>query len=307
MRSSNKETAKKLKFENMWHILVAAFKNFTSNDALRIAAATAFFGTFAIPAILVVILQIFGMFLNRRQFGISIIEKLQSIIGEEGATEIRHVLLNLLKLGNNWFFTAIMFVFLIFVSTTLFVIIRNSINQLWDIKLKQNLGFYFNFKQRVKSLLIISAGGLLLLITFVFEGIRLLLTKIIEQPFPFLEGFINEVIFFIGTTAWFCLAFRFVANGKPAWRPTLYSAIFTGVFLTIGKILIKLLLLSSNINQIYGTSAAILLVMLFIFYSAFIFYYGVSIVNAISEQFHQPIVVSENAFKYKTKTVDGSA
>ncbi|MFC5283985.1 YihY/virulence factor BrkB family protein [Pedobacter alpinus] len=304
MEKKNLELSKTLNFNTAWSILVAAFKNFSDNDPLRIAAATAFFGTFAIPAILVVILQIFGIFFNRRQFGISIITKLQSIIGEAGAQEIRHFLRNMLSLGNNWFFTILMFIFLIFVSTTLFVIIRNSINQLWFIRLKENLGFYFNFKQRLKSLLIISAGGFLLLMTFIFEGIRLYLTKMIEEPFPFLEGLINEALFFVSVTIWFCLAFRFIANGKPAWKPIIYSAIFTGILLTLGKIMIRVLLLSSNINQIYGASAAILLVMLFIFYCAFIFYYGISLVSAFSDQFEKPIAVSENAFKFKTETVD---
>ena len=95
-------------------VVVSAFKNLTKNDALRIAAATAFFGNFAIPAILVLILQIFGLFLNRRAFGRNIIEKLSAIIGETGAKEIRDVLLNLLQLHSNWLFTTLMFLFLIF-------------------------------------------------------------------------------------------------------------------------------------------------------------------------------------------------
>lgn len=294
----------KKRIKTFWRILVNAYRNFTNNDALRIAAATAFFGTFAAPAILVVVLQFFGIFLNRRRFGMNIVEKLRSIIGEAGATEIRDVLVNFLRLGNSWFFTAIMIVFLIFVSTTLFIIIRNSINQLWLIRLKPNLGLYFNLKQRLRSLLIISASGFLLLLTFTLEGIRVFLTKMIEEPFPFLEGLINELVFLFISTVWFCLVFRFIANGKPTWRPIIYSSIFTAFLLTVGKILIRIMLLSSNINQIYGTSAAILLVMLFIFYFSFIFYYGASIVAAMSDEWEKPIKVSENAYKYKTESVE---
>ncbi|MEO5910932.1 MAG: YihY/virulence factor BrkB family protein [Pelobium sp.] len=284
-------------------ILKKAFLNFKNNDPLRIAAATAFFGTFAIPAILVVILQIFGVFLNRKNFGLSITNKLEHIIGPGPASEIRHILVNLLGIGENWFFTSLMFLFLIFVSTTLFVIIRNSINQLWCIVVNDNTGFYFNLKQRFKSLAIITLGGFLLLIAFAFEGARLFLETTIENTIPVLNGFVNELVFFITTTLWFCIAFKFIANGRPLWKPVIISSVFTGILLTIGKLVMRKLLLSSNINEIYGTSGAILLVMLFIFYSSFIFYYGASLVNAISEEQNTPITSSGYAHKIRTQEV----
>ena len=285
-------------------ILKDAYVNFKQNDALRIAASTAFFGTFAIPAILVVILQIFGIFLNRRAFSHSIIIKLTQIIGDSSAEEIRRILFNLLRLGENWIFTLGMFLFLIFVSTTLFIIIRNSINQLWAIRVRRNLGFSFMLKQRAKSLAIITIGGFLLSIAFVFEGLRLFLEKKLENSIPLLNGFVNELVFFITTTIWFCIAFKFIANGRPTWRSVLISSGFTGILLTIGKLVMRKLLLNSNIDQIYGTSGAILLVMLFIFYSSFIFYYGACLVNSISKMFHTPIVASSKAHKYKIELVE---
>ncbi|HET8828043.1 MAG TPA: YihY/virulence factor BrkB family protein [Pelobium sp.] len=278
--------------------------NLIKNDPLRIAAATAFFGTFAIPAILVVILQIFGMFLNRKKFGVNIINKLSEIIGKNSAEEIRQILLNLIQLGDNWFFAILMFIFLLFVSTTLFIIIRNSINQLWSISINEGLGFKFNLKQRLKSLGIITTGGILLFIAFTFEGVRLFLEKKLQNNIPVLNGFVNELVFFATTTLWFCIAFRFTGNGRPAWKAVILSSVFTGVLLTVGKLVMRTLLLNSNISEIYGTSGAILLVMLFIFYSSFIFYYGVSLVDAISNQMERPIAVTTHAHKFKTEAID---
>ncbi len=284
-------------------VLKKAATNLVKNDPLRIAAATAFFGTFAIPAILVVILQIFGTFLNRQKFSSSIISKLTEIIGKNSALEIKHILFNLLGLGDNWFFAILMFVFLVFVSTTLFIIIRNSINQLWSIRLNKGSGFYFNLKQRLKSLGIINTGGILLFIAFAFEGVRIFLENKVENNIPLLDGFISEVIFFLTTTLWFSIAFRFTGNARPVWRAVFISATFTGILLTIGKLVMRTLLLNSNIDEIYGASGAILLVMLFIFYSSFIFYYGVSLVDAVSKQLRQPIAVTAHAHKFRTEAI----
>lgn len=293
---------KKKNLKRTFSVLRKAAVNLVNNDPLRIAASTAFFGTFAIPAILVVILQIFGTFLNRRKFGVNIIDKLATIIGDNSAEEIRHILLNLMHVGNNWFFAILMFVFLLFVSTTLFIIIRNSINQLWYIRLNENPGFYFNLKQRLKSLGIITTGGILLFIAF--EGVRLFLEHKLQSTIPILNGFVNELVFFMTTTLWFCIAFRFTGNGRPVWKAVIMSAVFTSILLTVGKLLMRTLLLNSNISEIYGTSGAILLVMLFIFYSSFIFYYGVSLVDAISNKLKTPIEASNHAHKFKTEAID---
>ncbi len=285
-------------------LLKAAALNLIKNDPLRIAAATAFFGTFAIPAILVVILQIFGTFLNRKEFSVNIIDKLSGIIGDNSAEEIRNILKNLMHLGSNWFFAILSFIFLLFVSTTLFIIIRNSINQLWSISLNEGSGFYFNLKQRLKSLGIITTGGILLFIAFAFEGVRLFLEDSLQNSIPILNGFINELVFFITTTLWFCIAFRFTGNGRPVWKAVILSSVFTGVLLTVGKLVMRTLLIDSNIGEIYGTSGAILLVMLFIFYSSFIFYYGVSLVDAISEKIKKPIRVSNYSYKFTTEAIE---
>nr|WP_294897464.1 YihY/virulence factor BrkB family protein [uncultured Pedobacter sp.] len=284
--------------------LKKAALNLIENDPLRIAAATAFFGTFAIPAILVVILQIFGTFLNRKKFAGNIITKLSEVIGKNSGDEIRHILKNLMHLGSNWFFAILMFVFLLFVSTTLFIIIRNSINQLWSIRLNEDSGFYFNLKQRAKSLAIITMGGILLLVAFTFEGVRLFLEDKLQNNIPILNGFVNELVFFATTTLWFCIAFRFTGNGRPVWKAVILSSIFTGILLTVGKLVMRTLLLNSNIDAIYGTSGAILLVMLFIFYSSFIFYYGVSLVDAISNQLKKPIEASTHSHKFKTEPIE---
>jgi membrane protein len=285
-------------------VLKVSFKNLTQNDALRIAASTAFFGTFAIPAILVVILQIFGLFLNRKQFSQNIIQKLTQIIGENSALEIKNILTNLLGIGENWFFTLLMLVFLIFVSTTLFEVIRNSINQLWCLRINKHLGFTFNLNQRLKSLAIISSGGILLIVAFIIEGLRLFVEKKFNVEITILNDFLNEAIFFIISTSWLCIAYRFIANGHPKWKSVIMGALFTGLLLTVGKLIMRYLLINSNINEIYGTSGAILLVMLFIFYSSFIFYFGACLVNSICDELDIPIEPSENAHKFKTEKIE---
>lgn len=288
--------------KDTWKIIKSAFGNFKRNDPLRLASSTAFFATFALPAILIVILQLFGMFINRKVFGRNIMQQLSGTLGPNSALEIRNILRNIYSVSETWYITAFGFIFLVFVSTTLFIIIKNSINQLWNIRVKEHPGFNFYLKQRIRSLGIILLGGLLLVIVFVLEGMKLFL----EQKFnylPSISGFVNELIFLIITTIWFSIAFRFIADGRPGWRASLVGSFFTALLFTFGKIILKYLLLNSNIGEIYGTSGAILLVMLYIFYSSFIFYFGACFIYTMSDCIHKPIVSSFNAYKYRLEEI----
>ncbi len=287
----------------VWIAMQSGFHNFKLNDPMRLAASTAFFATFAIPAILVVILQIFGFFLNKRKFGGNVIKKLSDLIGQDSATEIRHILVNMLKIGETWFIALLVFLFLIFVSTTLFVIIRNSINQLWNIRIREHPGIYFHLRQRLRSFGIISFGGFLMLLVFVLEGIRFFIEKQFEGHYPKISLLLNELVFFLVMAIWFSIAFRYIANARPAWRPVFMASAFTAILFTIGKVILRSLLLNSNIGAIYGTSGAILLVMLFVFYSSFIFYYGACLVKTISEMLNIPILTSGKAYKYRYEEI----
>ncbi len=281
-----------------------AFKNFKKNDPLRLAASTAFFATFALPAIIIVLLQLFGMFLNRRAFGQHILEKLSNNLGTVSAEEIKIILKNIYAMSETWYITVLGFIFLLFVSTTLFVIIKNTINQLWGIRVKEHPGFKFHIRQRAKSLGIISLGGFLLFVVFILEGIRIYLEKEFGY-LPILGNFLNELIFFIVATTWFSIAFRFIADGKPYWRISFLGSTFTAVLFTIGKIILKTVLINSNIKEIYGTSGAILLVMLYIFYSSFIFYYGACFIQTMSEELKLPIKTSRMAYKFRLEEIKG--
>lgn len=302
MESKRKRFIRHLKHFTLFAKL--AFENFKKNDPLRLAASTAFFATFALPAIIVVLLQLFGMFFNRREFGQNILEKLSENLGTVSADEIRSILRNIYAMSETWYITVLGFIFLLFVSTTLFVIIRNTINQLWSIRVKEHPGFKFHIKQRAKSLGIISLGGFLLFIVFLLEGIRIYLEKEFGY-LPILGNFLNELIFLTVATTWFSIAFRFIADGRPYWRISFLGSTFTAILFTVGKIILKTALINSNINEIYGTSGAILLVMLYIFYSSFIFYYGACFIQTMSEELELPIKTTRMAYKFKLEEIKG--
>ncbi len=134
------------------------------------AGATAFFTTFALPAVLIILIQIFGLFLSPRFMSRQIFHNLSEIVGRNTAGELHKTLFNVHNLFRNWYEAALGFIFLIFVATTLMKVIKDSLNQLWNIRAVSHISIQVSLLNRVKSFLVILIAGILFLIVLLAEG-----------------------------------------------------------------------------------------------------------------------------------------
>ncbi len=263
------------------------------NDPLRLAAATAFFTAFALPAIVFILIQFIGLFTSRRTIGRAMIERIANTLGDDGASQVRDVLRSIVGFHASWYILIVGFLFLIFVSTTLFNVIRHSLNELWQIKISERPGIGFMVTSRARSLGLILLAGILFLADLFSESLRMVAGKYIEAAWKqgaiYLNGFLNEIVSLLIVCAWFTLLFRFLGDGRPKWKAAFAGGLLTGILFKAGKILLWYLLVNSGMTKFYGASGSLALVMLFVFYSSIIFYYGACFVYSYSERAGLPI------------------
>ncbi|WP_423147946.1 YihY/virulence factor BrkB family protein [Rubrolithibacter danxiaensis] len=288
-------------------LIKQSFQELKKNDPLRMAGATSFFSTFAITPILIIIIQLLGVFFKQDRLSSQLILRLQIMLGRRAAGQIQEVAEHITALAQNWYVTVFGFLFLIFVATTLFSVIENSLNQIWKIRIKPNAGFMFGLKRRLRSLVIIILAGILFVIGLLIEGVQALLGNYIDYLLPeigkYLNTTINEVVFILIATAWFSCIFRFLTVGRPLWKIAFSGGLLTTLLFDIGKIVLRFCLSKSNIGTIYGTSGSIVLIMLFVFYSSFIFYFGGCVIKILSEMLNQPIRPLKEAYRYEIHEV----
>ena len=281
-------------------LLQAAFREFKKNEPLRMAAATAFFTTFALPAILIILIQIFGLIMGRRVIGHQLFTGLTDILGPNAVEEMRATLRNVRLLVQSWYIAACVFIFLLFVATTLFKVIRDSLNQLWDIRVKEGVGIKFQLRQRGRSFLFILLAGILFLAVLLAEGmISLLPAKVV-----FLVRIFKQLVSVAAATTWFTILFKYIADGHTTWKTTLAGAFFTGLLFTLGKMILGVLLSYSAIKNIYATSTSFVLLLLFVFYCSFMFYYGACFLKVWARHKCQPITPHHHAVKYKVSYIE---
>ena len=277
-----------------WLVLRDAYREFQLNDPLRMAAATSFFASFALPPIMIILIEIFGLFGNPGRIRRDLFEQLSIALDKNIALQVREILKNLhyLSLSRGMRITG--FVFLLFVATTLFEVIKNSLNQLWKIKLKDHQGIGFLLLYRIKSISIILIAGLLFSIVVLGDTRGWLLPERVN-------GILYRVVTMLAVITWFTLILKFLSSGRPAWKTALAGGIFTGLLFTIGEVLLHLVFSYNNVKTIYGTSASLVLLLLFVFYCSFIFYFGACFTQALAVRTNRPIVPVRHAIRYMLK------
>jgi len=274
---------------------------------MRMAGATAFFTTFALPPIVFILSQLFGLFIGRGNVGRGLLKNISNTLGEEGADQVRQVVRSISGFSDSWYVLVFGFLFLVFIATTLFTEIKNSLNELWEISVKENPGLYFVLSTRAKSFAVILLTGILFFADLFLESLKAIAGNYIDEIWPwgswYFKSALSQIAGVIVVAAWFILLFRFLADGKPTWKASLVGGLVTGILFIAGKLLLRFLLVGSNIGSLYGTAGSFVLVLLFVFYSSFILYYGASFIAVYSEKKQWPIIPGANAYKYKIQKI----
>lgn len=287
--------------------LQKAFSLFQKNDPLRLAGATAFFANFAIPPILLILIRLFGFFVDRRILATRLFERISEILIPSSTDQIRQTLRNIRGVDHNWWATIITFIFFIFVATTLFNVIKNSVEQIWNIGQDSKAGFLFTLKTRGRSMIIILLAGILFLLGLVTDSLQAFVGTYLSNSSPnmvkWLLWTLNQTIFTFIVTVWFTILFRFLSNARPSWKIALQGGLLTGILFNLGKYVLRIMLPLSNIENIYGASGSIVLVMLFVFYSSLIFYFGACFIKIVSEAKHEDIRPIKGAHAYELKEI----
>jgi membrane protein len=289
--------------KNFFILLGKAFIEFRKNDPLRLAAATAFFTTFALPPILIILLQLFGTLFSIENLSDKFFIRLAEILGTESTEQIKDTFSGFKAQAKNWYITLGGIIFLMFVATTLFRVIKDSLNELWNIKIERKGQLSRNFEKRGVSMIIIILSGLLFITGMVAEGFQVIFGNYVNELSPgtgsTLNIIINKIISVLIVTAWFTILFKLLPDARPSWKVVICGGFFTGVLFTIGKFLIRNMLSVGNIHSVFGASTSFVIMLLFVFYSSFILYYGACFTKVYANHINEPIRPGEHAFRYE--------
>lgn len=260
------------------HLLKETFKEFDDDNGLKLSAALSYYAFFSVVPLLIIIISLFGLFLGEEAMKGGIYEQIKGFVGSGAALQIQEAIKNVRPPNHSTFATTISVVFLLVGASGVFVEIQDSLNFIWGIKAKPKRGLILFIKNRLISFSMIGTIGFLFLIGLMISSLMDILSRDLAVNFSrdtiVLFYTLNLIFVFVIMTILFTLIFKILPDGKVALGDCVIGASFTAVLFMIGKIAISAYLKNSSVATVYGAAGSIILILVWIYYSAIILYFG---------------------------------
>lgn len=270
--------SKKSKLSSWIQIFKQTASEFSADNATKLAAALSYYTVFSIGPLILVIISSVGLFFETTRITQSVYNQISGMMGNDAAKQILEISNNMRVEQKASIFTIIGVVSLIIGATGIFAEIQDSINYIWSIKAKPKQGWLKYLKTRVLSFSLILSMGFLLLVSLLINTVVDLLTQRLARLFGdanvFLFKGVNYLILFTIITLLFTLIYKVLPDARIRWRDTVVGAAFTGLLFLLGKYGIGLYLGNSSTANTYGAAASVILLLLWVYYSAMILYFG---------------------------------
>ncbi|RFZ91391.1 YihY/virulence factor BrkB family protein [Mucilaginibacter conchicola] len=299
-------TKKALK--NGFTIMKAAFSGFSDDLALKYSASLAYYTIFSLAPLLLLAISIAGLVLGKDATQGKIFHEINGLVGNDAAKQIQDMLKNLQTSGKSTVSVVIGAVTLILGATTVFGEIQESINIIWQVKPKPKVGWIKLLKNRLLSGSIIVAIGFLLLVSLVINGALLAASDYLKDFLPAVTvnffNMLNALISFAVIAVLFGVIFKVLPDAKVRWKDVRSGALFTAVLFMIGRVVIGIYIEKSGTSSTYGAAGSLIVILLWVYYTAAILYFGAEFTRAYADFYGVRIAPSEFAVHVEQKEAE---
>lgn len=275
---------KKFTPKGIWGLLKNAFRGFVDDKVVKLSGSLAYFTVFSIGPMLIVIIFFADIFYGRAAIEGTVFSQIKDLVGSSAAAQIQETIKSASLSGKGTATGIIGVITLIIGATTVFAEIQDSINTIWGLKPKPKKGWVKMLLDRLLSFSIVVSLGFLLLVSLVITGLVEALSNRLLQMFPELALIViyilNLLITFGVVTLLFAIVFKVLPDAKIKWRDVITGAMVTAVLFMIGKFGITFYIGTSDVSSAYGTAGSFVILLLWIYYSSLILYFGAEFTKA---------------------------
>ena len=293
---------RKVTLKSLWTILKKTVQGFSNDKVTRLSAALSYATIFSFAPFIIVIITI-GAFFTQDLEG-ELFGELSMFLGADVAQTLQDVVHNA-QIANTSSLSKIIGVgVILFSATTIFTSIQESLNTIWGIKPKPKKGWLKLIKNRLLSFSVIIALGFILLVTMSTSSIIGLMNERLMAYLPDVTVILFKVIGIIlniaVTASIFLLIFKVLPDAKIKFRDVTIGAAVTTVLFLVGQYAISIYLSTSKIASLYGAAASVLLLLVWVYYSATIVYIGAEFTKAWANELGSKIYPDEYAVSTRT-------
>lgn len=268
-------------------LLKAAFDDFNEDKAPRLAAALSYYTIFSLAPLLIVVIAVAGLAFGQEAVQGRLDEQIQGLVGEQGGDMIQEMVQNARRPNESLIATIVGVVTLLLGAGGVFGQLKDALNTVWEVEPKKQ-GILATIRSQFISFTMVLGVGFLLLVSLVVSAVISAISTLINGMFgntEFLLQLLNFVISFGFITLLFALIYKILPDTDIKWQDVWVGAAFTSLLFTIGKTLIGLYLGNSGISSTYGAAGSLVVVLLWIYYSAQILLFGAEFTQVYAKRY----------------------
>ncbi|HKZ20616.1 MAG TPA: YihY/virulence factor BrkB family protein [Acidimicrobiia bacterium] len=261
---------------NIGRLVVDAGKDWLEDKAPRLGAALSYYTAFSLPPLLVALIGIAGIAFGADVVSDRLVEQMRGLVGAESADLLGAAIAEAQETTGPSWAVALGLALLVIAASGVFAQLQDALNTIWDVRPKPGGGIWRLIQKRLLSLAAVLGAGFLLLVSLAVSTATAALAELaggVESLAPFVA--VMDIVFsLLVVTVLFALIFKFLPDVRIRWRDVWLGAFLTAGLFIIGKFAIGFYLGTSDVGSAYGVAGSLIIIMVWIYYSALIVFFG---------------------------------
>ncbi|MER3463156.1 MAG: ribonuclease BN [Chitinophagaceae bacterium] len=266
------------KLKKAWMIIRETGSAFSEDNAFKLSASLSYYTLFALGPVLIIIISLAGIFLGRDAVEGRLYGEMKNLLGDEASIQIQQIIANHHHSHSSTTGAIIGFVILLIGATGVFTEMQGSINFIWSVKARPEKSWLKYLINRLLSFLLVLGLGFVLIVSLITNTILTLMSDKLMRFFHnytiYLFNLVNTAIILVVITMLFAIIFKVLPDARIKWKDAIIGSAVTAVLFLIGKFLIGYYIERAKLDITYGTAAAIIVILTWVYYTALILYFG---------------------------------
>jgi len=290
---------RKASIATTWKILKNSFRGFSDDKIPKLSGSLSYYMIFSMGPLLLIIITVCGIFFGRDAIEGGIYKQLQSFTGQDTALQLQQIIKNASLSGKTHIATIIGIITLLIGATSVFAEMQDSINMIWSVKAKPKKNWLKFLQDRFMSFSVIVSLSFLLLVSLGISALIESFSDYLKGRFPDITVvifyIINLLITIAITSFIFAIVFKMLPDAEIRWKDVFAGALVTTVLFLLGKFGISFYISKSSVGSTYGPAGSLIILVVWIYYSSMILYFGAEFTKFYALEYGAPIHPSKYA------------
>jgi membrane protein len=266
-----------------WRLLRTAGGNWVAHEGARLAASLSLYTLLSLAPLVILTIALTSFAFGRPAAQQAILHEVSSLVGEEGARAVEAVITYGKTPKGTGSASIAGIVILLFGASSVFGELQSALNKIWEAPSSLRKGLLGLVKSRLFSFAMVLAIGFLSLVSLIASAAIATFGAYFSGVLPapaWLLHLTNALVSFLAIAILIAAILKYVPDATIRWQDVWVGAVVTALLFSLGKAAIGLYLGTAAVGSAYGAAGSLVVIIVWVYYSAMIFYFGAEFTRA---------------------------